>query len=454
MKLLKNVVVGLLILIIGFGAFMIFHKHKNNDSDIKLTMQVLAELPDKYQVFYAKDEQDWKEENSVTASYNNVGEWEQLIFQLPREIEKVRIDLGTKPQIVNIKELSITGNVKVGIPLDKIQSTYNQLKIPTLEVNSFNFHLTGEDSYFSFKISPYILESYGRVSIINLIKDIILSLLVCATLLFSLRYSREIVRLTKTLFSSRRLILNLAKNDFKTKYASSYLGVTWGFIQPILTVVTYWFVFQIGMRSGNVSEVPFILWFIAGIVPWFFFSDAFTGATNALSEYGYLVKKVVFQVELLPVVKIVSALFVHLFFLGFILCVYSFYGYYPSLYNFQVLYYLFCMLILIISLSYLTSAVVLFLKDLNQIIVIVLQIGFWFTPIGWPLSILTEKWRIVFQLNPMYYIVQGYRDSFIDRILFIHRPIETLYFWLVCTTIITVSVMLFKKLRPHFADVL
>lgn len=112
---------------------------------------------------------------------------------------------------------------------------------------------------------------------------------------------------------NKNLIINLAKNDFKTKYASSYLGVLWGFINPLLTIVTYWFVFQVGLRSGDVGNIPFIIWFIAGIIPWFFFSDAFSSATNAFTEYNYLVKKVVFKIELLPLVKVFSA-FLYIYF--------------------------------------------------------------------------------------------------------------------------------------------
>ena len=90
-------------------------------------------------------------------------------------------------------------------------------------------------------------------------------------------------------------------------------GVIWGFIQPLVTIAVYWFVFQVGFRSGDVGDKPFVLWFIAGIIPWFFFSEALSSTTNVFLEYSYLVKKVVFKIEILPVVKIVSALFVHCF---------------------------------------------------------------------------------------------------------------------------------------------
>ena len=103
-------------------------------------------------------------------------------------------------------------------------------------------------------------------------------------------------------YESRKLIARLSVNDFKTKYAGSYFGIVWAFVQPVCTILVFWFVFEIGFRSSSVSDVPFALWLSCGMVPWFFFSDAWNGATNAFMEYNYLVKKVVFKISVLPVV--------------------------------------------------------------------------------------------------------------------------------------------------------
>ena len=128
---------------------------------------------------------------------------------------------------------------------------------------------------------------------------------------------KKILALPAELYQNRKLVLSLAKNDFKTKYAGSYLGIVWAFIQPIVTILVYWFVFSVGLKAGTVSDYPFVLYLVSGIVPWFFFQDALNGGTNALIEYNYLVKKVVFKISILPIVKIISALFVHVFFVAF-----------------------------------------------------------------------------------------------------------------------------------------
>ena len=88
------------------------------------------------------------------------------------------------------------------------------------------------------------------------------------------------------IYKNRKLVFSLAKNDFKTKYAGSYFGTVWAFIQPIVTICVYWFVFGLALRNGSDKGVPFVLWLIAGLVPWFFIQEGLTGGTNALLEYN------------------------------------------------------------------------------------------------------------------------------------------------------------------------
>lgn len=260
----------------------------------------------------------------------------------------------------------------------------------------------------------------------------------------------------KELLGNRKLILNLAKNDFKTKYAGSYLGIIWAFIQPVITVLVYWFVFEVGLRQTGNEKVPFVLWLIAGLVPWFFFSDALNGGTNSLLEYNYLVKKVVFKISVLPIVKIISAFFVNIFFILFTLVIYACYGFTPDLYYLQIIYYILCTFLLVLGLCYLTSAIVVFFRDLTQIINIILQIGVWMTPIMWNVDTmgLSPKLTFIFKLNPMFYVVQGYRDVLINKVWFWEHAKMTIYFWSFTLVIFVLGTIVFKRLKVHFADVL
>lgn len=258
------------------------------------------------------------------------------------------------------------------------------------------------------------------------------------------------------IYKNRKLVFSLAKNDFKTKYAGSYFGTVWAFVQPIVTICVYWFVFGLALRNGSDKGVPFVLWLIAGLVPWFFIQEGLTGGTNALLEYNYLVKKVVFNISVLPVVKIISAMFVHAFFVLFTIILYAAYGKLPDLYYLQIIYYSGCVFLLVLGLSYATSAIVIFFRDLTQIINIVLQVGVWLTPIMWDVNMLSNyPWLIkLFKLNPMYYIVTGYRDSMLGHVWFWNHWGWTVYFWIVTVVLFALGSWIFKRLKPHFADVL
>ena len=112
------------------------------------------------------------------------------------------------------------------------------------------------------------------------------------------------------------------------------------------------------------------------------------------------------------------------------------------------------MVVLALGISWITAALNVFIRDVGQIVAVVLQMGFWATPIFWDIQMMPSKIQAVFKCNPMYYIVQGYRESFIYFAPFWHHPIQTLYFWGISITFFITGTMIFKKLKPQFPDVL
>ncbi len=269
------------------------------------------------------------------------------------------------------------------------------------------------------------------------------------------------VQMIRDFWKNRRLIWKLAKNDFKTRYAGSYFGILWAMVQPVIIVLVYWFVFQIGLNSATAQlkegiSVPFVLWLVSGIVPWFYFSEALSNGTNALLEYNYLVKKVVFNIDILPLVKTIAALFIHAFFVLFMLLLFVLYGYLPGVHTLGIIYFSVSLLIFVTGLCMLTSALVVFFRDLTQIINIFLQVGIWMTPIMWSLEDLLAKYPIlaILKLNPLCYIVYGYR-----AILFRTGGLPSLgwmnvYFWVVTALLWVLGSRVFRRLKVHFADVL
>lgn len=290
----------------------------------------------------------------------------------------------------------------------------------------------------------------------ELIKKIISCVvIVISCLLFATGYDK-FTTLPVELFQNRHLIWKLAKNDFKKRYAGSYMGAVWAMIQPVVTVAMYYVVFEVimGNPGRGADDVPYVLFLTAGLVPWFFFSEALNNGTNALTEYNYLVKKVVFKISILPIIKIIAATFIHAFFVIVLLVIAAFYGYYPTMYTIQVLYYSVCMFVFVLALCYTTCAIVVFFRDLSQIINIALQIGMWATPILWDLNKINSEWAVALKINPLVYIVNGYRSAIYERQWFFEDFYSTMYFWIVTVVLFGIGALVFKRLKVHFADVL
>ena len=257
------------------------------------------------------------------------------------------------------------------------------------------------------------------------------------------------------LYQSRHLIWKLARNDFKKRYAGSYMGAVWAMVQPVVTVAMYYVVFEVVMPgTSRTQEAPFVLFLTAGLVPWFFFNEAWNNGTNALREYDYLVKKVVFKISILPVIKVIAATFIHAFFVVVLLIVAALYGYYPTVYTLQIFYYSACLFVFVLALSYTTCAVVVFFKDLSQIISIILQIGIWATPILWDINSLPSRWVPIVKINPLVYIVEGYRSAVYRQEWFFQDFFSTMYFWIATVVLFGIGAAIFKRLKVHFADVL
>ena len=276
--------------------------------------------------------------------------------------------------------------------------------------------------------------------------------------LFTL-FQDRVMALPLELYQNRRLIWRLSRNDFKKRYAGSYLGTIWAMVPPIVTVAMYWVVFDRIFGSGpqvtyTGGEVPYVLFLTAGLVPWFFFSDAVMGGMTSLMEYNYLVKKVVFKVSILPIIKVTAALFVHIGFSAVLVLIAAFYGYTPNVYTLQLFYYIFREYVFILGLSYATCAIVIFFRDLQNLVSIMMQVGMWATPILWNINTLREKYKPFIKLNPMTYIVEGYRSSVYEHQWFWEHFYSSTYFWIVTALLFVVSALIFKKLKPQFADVM
>lgn len=256
-----------------------------------------------------------------------------------------------------------------------------------------------------------------------------------------------------SIYKNRRILINLIRSDFKNRYLGNHLGIIWAFIQPLAMVLTYWFVFTKGFRAVAISDAPYLLWLLAGMVPWFLINDAVTSSSSAVISQGFLVKKIVFEVKLLPLVKIGSAILVNLAFWLFLIVVCIMYGYYPSLWWLQLIYYMLCIIAISLSLGLLFSSMMPFMPDIAQTLAVVFQILFWGTPVMWNRNMLHGSFVYIVKLNPFAYIVDGFRDTIVSHTPILVHYNQLIYFWVFTLVVFWFGNSTFNKLRPHFADV-
>ncbi len=265
---------------------------------------------------------------------------------------------------------------------------------------------------------------------------------------------KEGIQFISEVHQRRRQIYDLTKRDFSSRYTGSFLGLLWAFIEPLAMLLIMWAVFSLGLKVRPSGNVPFVAYLFCGMTAYNFFAASVGASSGVIKAYSFLVKKVKFRVAILPIVKILSALLLHIIFIFIVMAVIWTSGVRPNIFWLQTLYYLTCLLFLVLGLGWLLSALGVFIKDITHLTQILLTFGFWLTPIFWDRNMVPEKFQVYLCLNPMLYIVQGYRDSFLYQTPFWEHPVHTIYFWCVSSLILILGILVFKKTRPHFADVL
>lgn len=256
------------------------------------------------------------------------------------------------------------------------------------------------------------------------------------------------------LYFKRFLIFEMARRDIMANLIGSMLGFFWTFVNPTINIIILWFVFSFLFKSPSMDGLPYILFLISGMAVWNTFSEIINNSTGVYVGNKHLIKKIQFPLCILPVVKLVVSLVTHSVFLILLLIFIAIYEIPFSLYWLQFFYYFFAMCVLALGISWITSSINVFIRDTSQMVNVLLQIGFWATPIVWNPNSVPHEFRFLLKFNPMFYIVQGYRASFFSHELFWVHWKMMFYFWGEAFIAFALGAFFYMKLKPHFADVL
>lgn len=259
----------------------------------------------------------------------------------------------------------------------------------------------------------------------------------------------------KIAWENRKLSWQLGKNDFKNRFANTSLGSIWGFLQPFVFMITYVIVFQYILKTGSAGNDPYVVWFLPGMAMWQCINDTVMSASTSIRNYSYLVKKVVFPVDIIPMISIIASSFVSIFLFGVAIFVSCLFSYIPNF--IQIIYIIIATYAFLIAFTRFTSALTTLVPDFANLLGIAMQLFFWFTPVVWNLSRLDNHQTILtfMKCMPFNYLVTGFRDAFISsNIVTESNYIYTIIFWIITIIMYIWGNYIFKKSKKDFADVL
>ena len=254
------------------------------------------------------------------------------------------------------------------------------------------------------------------------------------------------------LWRYRELFFFLAWRDIAVRYKQTTIGVAWAMLRPLLTMVVFTFVFG---RLGNFPSggTPYPILVFAAILPWQFFSNAFTDAGNSLISNSGMISKVYFPRLIIPtsavIVSLVDFLFSGLIMAGLML----WYGFSP---NGKIL--VLPLLVLVVFLAAMgpglwTAALNVKYRDVRYIVPFVVQLGLYLSPVGFSSEVIPGRWRLLYSINPMVGVIDGFRWALLGNESPIYWPGFVLSLLLVVLVLVT-GTLYFKRTERLFADVI
>jgi lipopolysaccharide transport system permease protein len=259
----------------------------------------------------------------------------------------------------------------------------------------------------------------------------------------------------RTLGRHRALIRSLVRRDIAGRYRGSYGGLFWTVIHPLLMMVTYYFVFGIVLRTrfgGDDRPSSFVLYFLAGMLPWLAFSEALGRSPTVILDHRTFVKKLVFPVEILPanlaVAGLVSEAFGAMIFAAGM-------WYFDRPLSAAVLWLPVLVVpqfLLTLGLCWFLAALGVFFRDTGQVMGFLLTLWFFLTPICYPEASLPAEWHGVFAQNPLYVLVQNYRRILLEASAPDWPSLARL--GALSVAVFLAGFAWFYKLRRSFADLL
>lgn len=254
----------------------------------------------------------------------------------------------------------------------------------------------------------------------------------------------------------REQLPRLALSDLKNSYKDSVLGWLWTVIKPAINIAMRYFAFVVGLRIGHeVNGHPYFLWFIAGLVPWFYLSEVFVTGANSLRKYSYLITKIRFPISTIPTFVSLSHMITHLTLMLILFAVFMIAGYRPDIYWLQLPFYTLMMYLFFRAWSLFAGVLSCFSKDFYNLTRSLTSVLLWVSAVFYDADRISNTFaRELVNSNPVTYIVTGYRDALVNQVWFWDKPLALLRFGILYGILLIFAVSTYGRLKERIPDVL
>lgn len=251
----------------------------------------------------------------------------------------------------------------------------------------------------------------------------------------------------KNLYKYRELLKTNIKKEIRGKYKNSFLGVLWSFLNPLLQIAVYALVFPFILKN---TQDNYVIFLCCGLIPWAFFSTTISRSAFTMVENGNIIKKVYFPREILPI-SVVTSETVNFLISTIIIIVFVIFGgiglsKYIMLYPIVLL----AQYLLLIAISLIVSSISIYIRDMQHLIGVALQLLFYAAPIVYTPESIPEQFKWILKCNPMTYIISGYRNIFYNQTMIELKPLLILIGCSVVACVI--GYIIFNKLQKGFAE--
>ncbi|MBU68832.1 MAG: phosphate ABC transporter permease [Cupriavidus sp.] len=250
----------------------------------------------------------------------------------------------------------------------------------------------------------------------------------------------------------RELLMFLVWRDIIVRYKQTVVGTSWVLIRPFLTMLVFTFVFGkvANLASGN---VPYSLVVFTGLLPWFFFASALSECSNSLVGNSHLISKIYFPRLIMPVGSITVSIVDFLITFVLLFLVMAWHRFMPGWHIVFVPLFILLAIAVSFGLGLWTAALNVRFRDFRHLIPFVLQLGVYVSPVGYSSQVLPEKWRLVYSLNPMVGVIDGFRWSILGGDFTMYWP-GLIISIVMSVTLVATGIWYFRKTEATFADVI